>query len=113
MKTPTETYPIRKEATQPVYRPRVAPIGPGKNPPQNQPARGFFRVTLNGFRVNNESDDDILEGDGRGDEIFITTNNWMVHKDGTYQSFRQSKTKVMGDANAHRSAWLRARSRRA
>jgi len=47
------------------------------------PVRGFFRVTLNGFRVRNESDDDILEGDGRGDEIFITTSNWMVHKDGT------------------------------
>lgn len=63
--------------------------------------RGFFRVTLNGFRVNHESDDDILEGDGRGDEIFITTNNWMIHKDGTYQSFRQIRTKVMGDPNGH------------
>jgi hypothetical protein len=70
-------------------------------PPSAYPVRGFFRVTLNGFRVNHESDDDILEGDGRGDEIFITANNWIIHKDGTYLSLRQSRTKVMGDPNGH------------
>lgn len=69
--------------------------------PSTQPARGLFRVVLNGFKVNHESDDDILEGDGRGDEIFITENHWIVHSDGTYQTFRQSRTKVMGDPNGH------------
>src|SRR5690242_19682146 len=42
-----------------------------------------FRVTLNGFKVNHESDDDILEGDGRGDEIFITAHRWMINRDGS------------------------------
>jgi hypothetical protein len=88
---------------------QVAPAKPGKAVKPNAVTstvrlpveRGFFRVTLNGFRVNHESDDDILEGDGRGDEVFITTNNWILQKDGTYQSLRQSRTKVMGDPNGH------------
>src|SRR5258708_33206070 len=61
------------------------------------PQRGTFRVTLNGFRVNNESDDDILEGDGRGDEIFITANIWAISSDGTAHELGGKQTKVMGD----------------
>jgi hypothetical protein len=105
-----QVYPKRPEA-QPVNNSNVtvAPARPIKpndktrtvRPISAYPVRGFFRVTLNGFTVNHESDDDVLEADGRGDEIFITANNWMINKDGTYQAFRQSKTKIMGDPNGH------------
>jgi hypothetical protein len=62
---------------------------------------GEFRVVLNGFTVNNESDDDVLEGDGRGDEIFITSDALMVNRDGTDSPTRRVQTKVMGDPNGH------------
>lgn len=75
------------------------------------PASATFRVVLNGFMVQNESDDDILEGDGRGDEIFITANRWMVNRDGSAQLLtwddgspsgsQYIQTKVMGDPNGH------------
>jgi hypothetical protein len=32
---------------------------------------GQFRVTLTGFTVNRQSDDNILESDGKGDEVYI------------------------------------------
>ncbi len=32
---------------------------------------GRFRVTLTGFTVNHQTDDNILETDGKGDEVFI------------------------------------------
>lgn len=35
------------------------------------PRTGWFRVTVRGFRVVRESSDDMLQRDGRGDEIYI------------------------------------------
>src|SRR5215471_900681 len=64
---------------------------------QTSPPRGTFKVTLNGFRVNHESDDDILEGDGRGDEIFITANVWSIFSDQTAHALPGIQTAVMGD----------------
>jgi hypothetical protein len=66
-----------------------------------QPPKGTFRLILNGFKVNHESDDDIFEGDGRGDEIFITSSAWVVHNDGSYERTPKVQTKVMGDPNNH------------
>jgi len=43
---------------------------------------GNFRITLNGFKVENESDDDILEGDGVRDEVFITADVWVLGENG-------------------------------
>jgi len=43
---------------------------------------GNFRITLNGFKVENESDDDILEGDGVRDEVFITADVWILGENG-------------------------------
>src|SRR5215467_12556984 len=66
--TPAQVYPIRPELTTPPPKEaQTAPLTPRKPPnvsrtgqaPRDNPTRGFFRVTLNGFRVNNESDDDI------------------------------------------------------
>src|ERR1035437_3076021 len=61
--------------------------------------RGNFRIVLNGFRVNNESDDDILEGDGKGDEVFITSDAWMFEPNGTYRHLSSLRSQIMGDRN--------------
>ncbi len=48
--------------------------GKGKeNPtaPVRQDDTGRFRVTLTGFTVNGQTDDNVLETDGKGDEVFI------------------------------------------
>ena len=103
LNTVATTPPPKSARTAPLSSPTPTPT-PANVTRIAQPqraARGFFRVTLNGFRVNRESDDDILEGDGRGDEIYITTNIWIVQSDGTSQAFRRSSTKVMGDPKGH------------
>jgi hypothetical protein len=94
--TQTEVQPSRNSnvRVEPEPQTKLAPnprAGAAQSPGGSR-TRGFFRVTLNGFKVNHESDDDILEGDGRGDEIYITTNLWTLHRDGTYQAYRQSRT---------------------
>jgi len=81
--------------------PATDPTAPQAPPPAT------FRVTLNGFKVNHESDDDILEGDGRGDEIFITASRWLLNAGGASQILpapngdQYLQTKVMGDPNGH------------
>ena len=99
-------------ATATVFQVRVAaqggihrgPTRPPSGTPtsQPQPARATFRVTLTGLCVNHESDDDILEGDGRGDEIFITAHVWQVWTDRDRAVLiGQLKTRVMGDTRGH------------
>jgi hypothetical protein len=39
--------------------------------PVNIPLEGRFRVTLTGFTVNRQTSDNILEADGKGDEIYV------------------------------------------
>jgi hypothetical protein len=60
----------------------IRPIEPG------HPGDGWgnFRITLNGFKVENESDDDILEGDGVRDEVFITADVWVLGENGRVMS---------------------------
>lgn len=94
----------------------VGGVRPLTEPPNAQAnPTATFRVTLNGFKVNHESYDDILEGDGRGDEIFITAHRWMINRDGSahpipldnpssnpyQQTLPYIITKVMGDSVNH------------
>src|SRR3954471_19180265 len=44
---------------------------PRAQTPVNIDLAGRFRVTLTGFTVNRQSDDNILESDGKGDEVYI------------------------------------------
>lgn len=62
-------------------------------------ASARFRVTLNGFAVNNQSDDDILEGDGKGDEIYLRADVWQLDRNGAVISKKPYKTPVLGDVN--------------
>jgi hypothetical protein len=85
-------------------RPPVKRTLPATPPPPTsaQSSTATFRVVLNGFTVNNESDDDIFERDGRGDEVFITSNAWHFLKaEGGAVPLSQIRTKVMGEARGH------------
>jgi hypothetical protein len=42
-------------------------------PAQSSAIVGRFRVTLTGFTVNRQTSDNILESDGKGDEVYILT----------------------------------------
>ncbi len=68
---------------------------------QKQPgaASAKFRVTLNGFAVNNQSDDDILEGDGKGDEVYLRAEVWKLNAGGGDTIKQTVKTIVFGDVN--------------
>src|SRR5947199_10025262 len=81
--------------TQQVTRTSAKTVAVQPNHPG--PRYGIFRVTLNGFKVNHESDDDILEGDGKRDEVFITADVWMLDRNGRFQAApTQAQSKVMG-----------------
>ena len=68
----------------------VAPFPP--------PERGRFRVTLNGFVVNHETHDDILERDGKRDEVYILADIWVIDRAGNVVLPRRSvRSPVMGD----------------
>lgn len=60
---------------------------------------GFFRVVLNGFKVNHESDDDIFEGDGKRDEVYLRADVWMLNRDGSVPYRRSPRSVLMGDIN--------------
>ena len=63
------------------------------------PAAGLFRVVLNGFKVNHESDDDILEGDGKRDEVYLRADVWVLNRDGSVPYRRSPRSVLMGDIN--------------
>lgn len=63
-------------------------------------ARGRFRVTLTGFRVIRPTWDDILERDGKWDEVFLITDSATLHRDGTLSGTRGLRgAVVIGDTN--------------
>lgn len=63
-------------------------------------ARGRFRVTLTGFRVIRPSWDDILERDGKWDEVFLLTDAATLHRNGTLSDRRSIRDSVViGDTN--------------
>lgn len=64
--------------------------------PEPQLARTRFRFTLNGFHVNQETNDDVLERDGPGDEVLGSIVGFMTDNAGnvTAQSFGVSSTPI-------------------
>ena len=72
-----------------------------KSDPVPAAGRGRFRVTLNGFMVNRETYDDILERDGKRDEVYIVADIWVIDRRGNVVIPRRSiRTPVMGDTNS-------------
>lgn len=84
----------------PVARPASDGAGGSGGPVALPPARqsGRFRVVLTGFSVHRETADDVLERDGKRDEVFVTWQARTVDRRGNTQfdgGPRQSV--VMGD----------------
>jgi len=63
------------------------------------PAAGTFRVILTGFSVNHESDDDIFEGDGKRDEVYLRAEIFLLNQSGGVTLRRSLRSIVMGDTN--------------
>ena len=59
-------------------------------------SRGNYRIAINGFRVNRQSADDILEGDGRGDEVYLRADVFEINVAGAVVSTQVARTLVMG-----------------
>ncbi|PYS74680.1 MAG: hypothetical protein DMF69_01130, partial [Acidobacteria bacterium] len=94
------------------------------SPTRKSEPSGRFRVILTGFSVERQTDDNVLESDGKGDEVFIMAyvaqyaNKWWLPQpyplDGVLTgnpplTFRQTLTSiVMGDANNQEEPRLRA-----
>jgi hypothetical protein len=67
---------------------------------------GYYRVSIKGFICNAETADDILERDGKRDEIYLTSQSHKVNAQGVLipNTAVQHKSRVMGDINARNPA---------
>lgn len=64
------------------------------------PDEGWFRVTLNGFKVNEETRDHALEVDGKGDEVYLQAISRLVGMNGeTLGASDDYESLVMGDTD--------------
>ena len=66
---------------------------------QTSPNQGKFRVTLNGFTVNQETWDHAFEVDGKRDEVYIRYDTRLVNNEATTLLASNDRTSVMGDTN--------------
>jgi hypothetical protein len=78
-----------------------APQPPRQQPTQQptQRAHARFRVTINGFIVDRQTADDILERDGRGDEVFFLAQARLTEGGRSLRDSGLLRSRVMGDAN--------------
>ncbi len=65
----------------------------------NSPKQAKFRVTLNGFAVNQETWDHAFEVDGKRDEVYVRYDTRLVNSEATTLLSSNNRTKVMGDTN--------------
>jgi hypothetical protein len=71
-------------------------------PPPAPVTSGRYRITLAGFKVHHETYDDVLERDGKRDEVYAAA--FVQHFDRTTGRFLGGdlfRTKTYGDANNH------------
>lgn len=62
-------------------------------------ATAVYRVNVNGFRCRSQTWDDPLEGDGKGDEVFIRVNHRVYDNQGKpVTDSRDTESELMGDA---------------
>lgn len=71
---------------------------------------GYYRITLTGFTCNHSTNDDILERDGKGDEIYISSSYFDIDKDGNTSQRINNRTRVFGDVN--KPEWIAGPSAR-
>jgi hypothetical protein len=81
---------------------RPEPPQPPRQQPKQQPeqrAHARFRVMINGFTVDHQTADDILERDGRGDEVFFLAQARLTEGGRSLRDSGLLRSRVMGDAN--------------
>ncbi|VXC39802.1 conserved hypothetical protein [Flavobacterium sp. 9AF] len=61
----------------------------------------YYRVSVKGFICNRETSDDILERDGKHDEIYLTSLSYLVNSQGNSipSTAIKTKSKFLGDIN--------------
>lgn len=61
----------------------------------------YYRVVVKGFTCNRETADDMLERDGKRDEIYLTSFSYMVNVIGNAlpSTAIRTKSKLFGDIN--------------
>lgn len=69
--------------------------------PGPQPDKGNFRITLNGFRVKQETWDHALQVDGKRDEVYLRADSRLVNKNGQTSGQDEYSSAVMGDTNGY------------
>src|SRR5437762_6651945 len=68
--------------------------------PRKEAIMATYRVKINGFRVIQETYDDLLERDGKRDEVQISVITTLLDKDGKLIGVPSEKTTpIMGDTN--------------
>lgn len=75
-----------------------------------QVSPGKYRLILCGFKVERQTADDPLQRDGKGDEIFIRTDAFLIDEYRNVTRPASQQTKIMGDINGFPDR-LRAGSR--
>ncbi len=60
---------------------------------------GYFRVTLNGFKVLQQTDDHAFEVDGKGDEVYLRNDTRLVGGTGATIAQDDYSSPVLGDTN--------------
>jgi hypothetical protein len=61
--------------------------------------RARYRVTLNGFTVDRQTYDDVMQRDGKGDEVFFVTESVELSAGGSILSSQRFTSPVFGDVN--------------
>jgi hypothetical protein len=83
-------------ATSPASTPSPAP-SPAPAPVPAPPKQGKFRVSIRGFKVNNQTNDREGWGDGRHDEVFLRSQVYLQNQDsGILKLDSDRKSQVMG-----------------
>ena len=90
--------PRVREPAEPIVRSRPAPAPSQPLPP------GKYRVSVVGFTVNHQTDDDMLQLDGKGDEVFLSVVVLVPREVGGDLNFWQGgsrliESEVIGDRN--------------
>ncbi len=72
--------------------------------PERVKRNGRYNIFILGFTCNHPTNDDILERDGKGDEVYFTVNSYYQTKEGQLEPQFNMQTRVMGDVN--NPAWI-------
>ena len=70
---------------------------------KTEPERATFEIYFLGFRVNNETYDHDLEVDGKGDEVFVRYDTYLIDAEENVLEgpSAEAQTKTMGDTNGY------------